>query len=91
MSEQKVINSSVGAGAEHLQRPAVTSRENAKDAKPSDAGRAIGAIAPDQTEVNSKATPTCGYDETRHSSKNIGNKSVPNCGGVGHPEKADGK
>ena len=89
MSEQKVSNNSVGEGStEHLQRPAVTSRENAKDAKPSDAGRAIGAIAPDQREANNKARPDCGPDESRHSSKNIGNKSVPNCGGVGHPEKA---
>jgi hypothetical protein len=89
MSEQKVSNNSVGAGStEHLQRPVVTGRENAKDAKVSPANRTIGAIAPDQREANNKARPDCGADESRHSSKNIGNKSVPNCGGVSHPEKS---
>jgi hypothetical protein len=89
MSEQKVSNNSVGEGStEHLQRPAVTGRENAKDAKASDAGRAVGAIAPDQTEVNSHARPTCGYDESRHLGKLPENRSKPNMGGVSHPEKA---
>jgi len=88
MSEQKVSNNSVGGSAEHLQRPAVAGRQTAKDATVSSAGRATSAIAEDQREANNKARPDCGADESRHSSKNIGNKSVPNCGGVGHPEKS---
>jgi hypothetical protein len=87
---QDNVSSSVGVD-HHLQRPGVAGRTNAKDAKPTPAGRATDAIALDQLESNSKARPDCGPDESRHLSKNIGNRSVPNCGGVGHPEKADGK
>ncbi len=84
---QDNVSSSIGVD-HHLQRPGVAGRTNAKEAKPSPANRATSAIAEDQTEVNNHARPDCGADESRHLSKNIGNRSVPNCGGVGHPEKS---